>query len=32
VPVLITDDDEVISDSKNIAAWAQAHPAAIATA
>ena len=32
VPVLITDDDEVISDSKNIAAWAQAHPAAIANA
>jgi hypothetical protein len=28
VPVLITDDGEAISDSKNIVAWAKAHPAA----
>jgi hypothetical protein len=28
VPVLVTDDDEVVQDSKSIAAWAQAHPAA----
>jgi hypothetical protein len=27
VPVLETDDGEVISDSKNIVAWAEAHPA-----
>ncbi len=27
VPVLETDDGEVISDSKNIIAWAQEHPA-----
>jgi glutathione S-transferase len=27
VPVLVTDDGEVISDSKNIVAWAKAHPA-----
>jgi hypothetical protein len=32
VPVLVTDDGEVISDSKNIIAWAKAHPAATATA
>ena len=32
VPVLVTDDGEVISDSKNIVAWAKAHPAATATA
>jgi len=28
VPVLVTDDDEVISDSKDIVAWAKEHPAA----
>jgi hypothetical protein len=27
VPVLVTDSDEVISDSKNIIAWAKEHPA-----
>jgi glutathione S-transferase len=27
VPVLVTDDGETITDSKNIAAWAEAHPA-----
>ena len=27
VPVLVTDDDEIVDDSKNIVAWAQAHPA-----
>ncbi len=27
VPVLVTDDGEVVQDSKNIVAWAQAHPA-----
>lgn len=27
VPVLVTDKDEVISDSKAIAKWAQEHPA-----
>jgi glutathione S-transferase len=27
VPVLVTDDGEAISDSKNIVAWAKAHPA-----
>lgn len=26
VPVLVTDDGEVIQDSKAIVAWAQAHP------
>jgi hypothetical protein len=26
VPVLVTDDDSVISGSKEIAAWAQEHP------
>ena len=31
VPVLVTDDDEVISDSKEIVAWAQAHPAGAAS-
>lgn len=30
VPLLVTDDDQVISDSKKIAAWAQAHPAPVA--
>jgi glutaredoxin len=28
VPVLVTDDGEVINESKAIAAWAEAHPAA----
>jgi hypothetical protein len=28
VPVLITDSGEVVSDSKNIVAWAKEHPAA----
>ena len=28
VPVLVTDDDEVVAGSKEIAAWARAHPAA----
>ena len=32
VPVLVTDDDEVISDSKKIIAWAKAHPAGAAQA
>jgi hypothetical protein len=27
VPVLVTDSGEVVSDSKNIAAWAEEHPA-----
>jgi len=27
VPVLVTDDGEVVYDSKRIVAWAQAHPA-----
>jgi hypothetical protein len=27
VPVLVTDDDEVISDSKKIVEWAESHPA-----
>lgn len=27
VPVLVTDEGEVISDSKNIVAWAREHPA-----
>jgi hypothetical protein len=27
VPVLVTDDGEVVQDSKSIAAWAKAHPA-----
>lgn len=26
VPVLVTDDGEVVSDSKKIVAWAEAHP------
>ena len=26
VPVLVTDDDEVVSDSRNIVEWAKAHP------
>jgi len=28
VPVLVTDGGEVVSNSKSIIAWAQAHPAA----
>ena len=28
VPVLVLDDGEVITDSKNIVAWAREHPAA----
>jgi glutathione S-transferase len=27
VPVLVTDDGEVVADSKNIVAWAKANPA-----
>ena len=27
VPVLVTDEGEVVSDSRNIVAWAKAHPA-----
>jgi hypothetical protein len=27
VPVLVTDEGEAIQDSKNIVAWAKAHPA-----
>jgi len=27
VPVLVTDDGEVVADSKNIIAWAKEHPA-----
>jgi hypothetical protein len=27
VPVLVTDDGEVVKDSKNIVAWAREHPA-----
>ena len=30
VPVLVTDDGEVVSDSKNIVAWAESHPASAA--
>ena len=32
VPVLVTDDGEVISDSKKIVAWAKANPAGAAAA
>jgi hypothetical protein len=32
VPVLVTDDGEVIQDSKRIIEWAKAHPAGAATA
>ncbi len=32
VPVLVTDDDSVISGSKEIVAWAQEHPAGAAAA
>ena len=27
VPLLVTDDGEIVSDSEKIIAWAQAHPA-----
>jgi len=27
VPVMVTDDGEVVADSKNIVAWANEHPA-----
>jgi glutathione S-transferase len=30
VPVLVTDDGEVVADSKRIVSWAAAHPAATA--
>jgi hypothetical protein len=30
VPVLVTDEGEVVSDSKNIVAWAKKHPTAAA--
>ena len=32
VPVLVTDDGEVVSESERIVAWARKHPAAAATA
>jgi hypothetical protein len=32
VPVLVTDDDEVVSDSEKIVEWAQAHPAGASAA
>jgi hypothetical protein len=32
VPVLVTDDGEVIQDSQRIVEWAKAHPAPAATA
>ena len=31
VPVLVTDDDEVITESKRIVEWAKAHPAMATT-
>jgi Glutathione S-transferase, N-terminal domain len=31
VPVLVTDDDQVIQGSQEIASWARSHPAAAAT-
>jgi hypothetical protein len=31
VPVLVTDDDEVVQGSREIAAWARNHPAAAAS-
>lgn len=31
VPVLVTDDDEVVQGSDKIVAWAQAHPAVAAS-
>lgn len=30
VPVLVTDDGKVVTESKEIAAWAKAHPAGVA--
>ena len=30
VPVLVTDDGEVVSDSRKIEAWAKQHPASAA--
>jgi Glutathione S-transferase, N-terminal domain len=32
VPVLVTDDGDVVADSRKIVAWAEAHPAATANA
>jgi hypothetical protein len=32
VPVLVTDDDEIVADSKKIVEWAKAHPAGAAAA
>jgi hypothetical protein len=32
VPVLVTDEGEVISDSQEIVAWAKAHPAGVGAA
>ena len=32
VPVLVTDEDEVVAGSKEIAAWARAHPAGVPAA
>jgi len=32
VPVLVTDDGEVVRESKTIVEWAKAHPAAAGTA
>jgi Glutathione S-transferase, N-terminal domain len=32
VPVLVTDDDEVVADSRKIVDWAKAHPAGAAAA
>ena len=32
VPVLVTDDGKVVSDTRNIVAWAKDHPAAAASA
>jgi hypothetical protein len=32
VPVLVTDDESVVSGSKEIVAWAQEHPAGAAAA
>jgi glutaredoxin 2 len=31
VPVLVTDDGEVVSEARNIVAWAKQHPATPAT-
>jgi glutathione S-transferase len=32
VPVLVTDDGEVVSETRNIVAWARDHPASAGTA